>query len=316
MLSVSQIGNLVARDRPMAWVLHDTWAFCGAEHYPNGDADTRFADGYWANNRPHSERGLDLNRMTWQRKRKHWRQPIHLIAPSRWMARQVRRSALMGDWPVTVIPNPLDTPWWGAISREEARQRLGISTKSRVIIFGAIGGDSDPRKGADLFRAALPKVAGHLTETSERPIQLVMFGGHSSTNRFDGIDVRSVGALDDEGLRLHYSAADVMVVPSRQEAFGQTASESLACGTPVAAFAVGGLTDVIEDRVTGRLVSPYSTDALAEGIAWCIEDPHHQFRMSEAARRSAKQWDLVEIGEVFAKTLAKIANATSEERDS
>ena len=307
MLSVAQIGRLSSQQRPVAWFLHDAWAFCGAEHYPNGDADTRFVDGYWAHNRPAGEGGLDLNRLTWERKRKHWRRPIHIITPSRWMAKQVRRSALMRSWPLTVIPNALDTKWWGAMPRNVARLKLGIPMSSRVILFGAIGGNSDPRKGADLLRAALPGVAGHLTESFERRIRLMMFGGRSKQDHIAGIDVHSVGALDDEGLRLYYSAADVMVVPSRQEAFGQTASEALACGAPVVAFAIGGLADIIEDGVTGRLVVPYSPDALAEGIAWCIDDSSRQSRLSEAAKQSARQWDFTMVGETLAATLSGLA---------
>jgi len=85
-LSVAQIGRLAAQHRPIVWLLHDTWAFCGAEHYPHGEIDTRFIDGYRADNRPDGERGPDLNRRTWERKRRHWDTPIQLIAPSMWMA--------------------------------------------------------------------------------------------------------------------------------------------------------------------------------------------------------------------------------------
>lgn len=57
--------------------------------------------------------------------------------------------------------------------------------------------------------------------------------------------------VDDPRLRLLHDAADVMVVPSRQEAFGQSASEAHACGTPVVAFRPGGLTDIVDARGTG-----------------------------------------------------------------
>ena len=77
---------------------------------------------------------------------------------------------------------------------------------------------------------------------------------------------------DDLSLRLLYSAADVMVVPSIQEAFGQTASEAQACGTPVAAFKIGGLLDVVSHKETGYLADPYDPKSLAYGINWIIED--------------------------------------------
>jgi glycosyltransferase involved in cell wall biosynthesis len=288
-LSVAQIGRLTAQHRPVAWLLHDTWAFCGAEHYPHGAIDTRFIDGYRADNRPDGERGPDLNRRTWERKRRHWNTSIQLIAPSRWMADHARRSALMGDWPIKVIPNPLDTDWWGRVSRAQARQQLGIPSHHRIVLFGAVGGERDPRKGADLLRRALPVLAKRLAGDTARPLELLTFGGPAGVERVGGVPVRSVGRLDDEGLRLHYSAADVMVVPSRQDNLPQTAVEPITCGTPVGAFSIGGLPDIIEDRHTGRLTEPFSPEALAEGIAWCIEDDERHAKLSGAARRSARR---------------------------
>jgi glycosyltransferase involved in cell wall biosynthesis len=303
-LSVAQIGRLAAQRRPIAWVLHDTWAFCGAEHYPHGEGDRRFTDGYHRENRPPEERGIDLNRQTWDRKRRHWTSPMQLVAPSRWMAEQVRASALMGDWPVAVIPNPLDVDWWGAIPRTEARQRLGIEPDRRIILFGAFGGERDPRKGADLLRSALPRVVLRLTDMGREPLELVTFGGSLGTGRFGDLPVRSIGRLDDEALRLHYSAADVMVVPSRQDNLPQTAVESIACGTPVVGFRVGGLPDIVEERVTGRLVEPFSPLALAEGITWVLEDAHRSARLSVAARTSSSRWVPSSIAAAYARLLA------------
>ena len=305
--SIAQIGRLLAGPRPVAWVLHDTWAFCGAEHYPSGNSDERFVTGYLPSNRPSWERGIDINRHTWERKRTHWTRPAQLIAPSTWMADEARRSALMADWPVEVIPNPLDVGWWAALPRAEARRRLNLSAAARVILFGAVGGESDPRKGADLLRAALPAVAGRLGDDTSRPLRILTFGGPPGTSAVNGIPVESVGRLDDKGLRLHYSAADVMVVPSRQEAFGQTASEATTAGTPVVAFDVGGLPDIVQDRMTGRLVEPFSVEGLAEAISWVVEDEQRNRELSDAAKRSAERWRSETVGSRYVALVQRLA---------
>jgi glycosyltransferase involved in cell wall biosynthesis len=81
-----------------------------------------------------------------------------------------------------------------------------------------------------------------------------------------------MGRLSDElSLCLLYSAADVVVVPSRQDNLPNTAIEAHACGTPVVAFDVGGLRDVIDHRVTGYLASPFDSDDLARGMRWVLE---------------------------------------------
>ena len=297
MLSIRQIGQL---GRPTAWVLHDTWTFCGAEHYPHGDTDHRFIDGYRRDNRLPGEWGLDVNRRTWERKRRHWNLPIHLVAPSTWMAEQASRSAIAADWPVTVIPNPLDVAWWGGLQRDAAREMLGLAQDVPVLLYGAIGGDKDLRKGADLLFAALERVATHHGLEPREPLQVLTFGGPPGAKRIGPHVVRSVGRLDDEGLRAHYSAADVMVVPSRMDNLPQTAVEAIACGTPVVAFRTGGLPDIVEDGEDGRLVEPFSTVGLAHAIEWVLETPERHQRLSVAARMKAERWQPNRIARRYA----------------
>ena len=80
MLSIADISRIA---KPLVWTLHDMWAFSGAEHCA---WDNRWRDGYRRNNRPKHERGFDLNRWAWQRKRKYWRRPMQIVCPSQWLA--------------------------------------------------------------------------------------------------------------------------------------------------------------------------------------------------------------------------------------
>ena len=61
--------------------LHDQWAFLGAEHHASllPASDRRFVEGYLRGNRPAHERGPDLNRITWERKKRNWRKPITIV---------------------------------------------------------------------------------------------------------------------------------------------------------------------------------------------------------------------------------------------
>jgi glycosyltransferase involved in cell wall biosynthesis len=88
------------------------------------------------------------------------------------------------------------------------------------------------------------------------------------------LPLRFAGRLhDDLSLALAYAAADVVVVPSRLDNLPQSATEALACGTPVVAFRQGGLEDVVEHRVSGWLAQPFNPHHLALGIAWCLNTP-------------------------------------------
>lgn len=311
MMSIQQIGQI---RRPLAWVLHDTWTFCGAEHYPHGDEDRRFVEGYRHGNRVAGERGFDLNRQTWERKRRHWKSPIRLVAPSNWMAQMARRSALACDWPSVVIPNPLEVGWWGGIDRRTARTQLDIPQDVTVLVFGALGGDTDTRKGADLLYAALGRLRRDVAMRGGLGLRVITFGGRRGFRRIGEHEVESVGHLDDEGLRTLYSAADVMVVPSRMDNLPQTAVEAIACGTPVVAFRIGGLEDIVDDYLNGRLADPYSPESLAESINWVLGSEERHRGLATAAGRSAAKWDPAVIASHYGDLISEMLEGPARSR--
>jgi glycosyltransferase involved in cell wall biosynthesis len=257
------------------------WAFCGAEHYTE---KFRWRDGYTRHNRPSYEHGFDLNRWAWQSKKKHWKTPMHIVAPSHWLADCVRESLLMRDWPVTVIPNAIDTERWQPIVQKQARELLHLPPNVPLLLFGAIGGIQDSRKGFDLLQAALFNLRCQIPE-----LELLVFGQLSPLKHLDlGFPINYSGHLhDDVSLRLLYSAADVMVIPSRQDNLPNTGLEALACGTPVVAFNTGGLPDIVEHQKTGYLAKAFDTEDLALGIQWVLSGPDHCAKLSSNARKDA-----------------------------
>lgn len=265
MLSIADIGRI---QKPIVWTLHDMWAFCGAEHYTE---DERWRDGYRVYNRPAYESGFDLNRWTWARKLKHWQQPMEVVTPSKWLSNCVVESALMRNWPVSVVANPIDTARWKPIDKLFSRELLGLPPNVPLLLFGAMGGSQDPRKGFDLLLKALEHLRDDL---SAQNMELVVFGQNAPTSALNlGFPIHYTGHLyDDFSLCALYSAADVVVVPSRQESFGQTASESLACGTPVVAFSSTGLLDIVEHQRNGYLAKPFDSGDLAKGITWVFSN--------------------------------------------
>ena len=279
MLSVGEIGAL---QKPVVWTLHDMWAFCGAEHLVADEAQARFRNGYRSDNRRTGESGLDLNRWVWERKRRCWKRPMTIVCPSGWLAQCARDSALLREHRIETIPLPIDTTAWRPVDRGISRDILGVAKDSRVVLFGAIGGTQEFHKGGDLLFAALQS----LPPIADRTTEVLVFGQTQPKNppRLP-FPMRYLGVFgDDVSLRLVYSAADVVVVPSRQDNFPQTALEAQACGTPVAAFDVGGLRDIIDDRITGYLARPFDPQDLARGISWVLEDDSRRATLGAAAR--------------------------------
>lgn len=284
-LSVEEIGRL---GRPIVWTQHDMWTFCGAEHYSD---DRRYIDGYDAAARPSYEDGPDVNRRTWRRKQRAWRRPMHLVCPSRWLAECARQSALARDWPIAVIPNPLDLDTFRPVDQEMARALIGLPAGVPIVLFGAIGGGADRRKGLDLLTDALRRLRAEHGEGRLRELRVVVFGQSRPAEPLDvGFPVHYAGHLhDDLSLRLHYAAADVMVVPSRQENLPQSATEPMACGTPVVAFRIGGLPDIVDHGQTGYLAEPLDPASLATGIDWILSDSTRRQQLGAAGRARAER---------------------------
>jgi glycosyltransferase involved in cell wall biosynthesis len=282
MLSISNIGRL---RKPVVWTLHDMWPFCGAEHYTE---DNRWREGYMRNNRPSYEGGVDLNRWTWNRKRKNWLRPMHIVSPSHWLAHCARESVLFRGWPISVIPNVLDTAMYQPLDRQFCRQALGLPLNQQIILFGALGGANDPRKGYELLEVALARLA---TRVDVKNVLCVVFGQsapqHPPALPFP---TRWMGHIhDDATLALLYNAADVMVVPSRQENLPQTATEPQACGCPVVAFDCTGFRDAVVHRETGYLARAFDTEDIAEGLLWILKDAALRDELGRAARARALQ---------------------------
>lgn len=285
-ISIKEIAGL---PYPKVWTLHDMWPFLGAEHV---SYDKRFIHGYLRDNRPSGDSGIDWSRHTWRRKHKHWHIPMHVVAPSNWMRDQARASSIMHQWTVTTIPNPISADVWFPESKPEARQRLGLPDHGPLLLASALGGLFQKVKGGDLLHKALTDL---LTLSGEGRNRLGIIALGAKESRRTGFEdlpltIFNLGRVrDDSVLRDAYSAADVTAVPSRVESFSQVAAESIACGTPVVAFGVGGLLDVVDDGKTGRLVEPFNTFEFAAAVHQILEEAQQGNALGSNAARAVRE---------------------------
>lgn len=299
-LGVDQLGAIRT---PVVWTLHDMWAFTGGMNYDEEGDSARWRTGFTRANRPDDGMRWDLERWVWERKRRHWRRPWHIVTPSRWLADLARDSALLRDWPITVIPNALDTEVFAPRPQGAARRRLGLPTDVPVIGI-ALGSDlSDPRKGFDLLVEALAHV--RVPE-----VHLIVIGRAEQPSAWSPTlpPTHWLGFLSDVQLVDAYNAADLIVVPSRQDNLPQTATEPQACGVPVVAFRTGGLPDAVIDGVTGALAEPGDPLSLAERISWVLADSARRQSLGDAARaRAVELWSYPVIGSRYADHLSHVA---------
>lgn len=287
-----QIETLPKFKKPIVWTLHDMWAFTGGCHY--SESCDRYLDACGACPQLHSTKDADISRWIWQRKAQAWQNlNLTLVTPSHWLAECAKSSSLFQNYPVKVIANGLDADLYKPLDRPQVRDSLNLPQNKQLVLFGAMQGTEDRWKGFGLLVPALQSLS---KSGWQDKIELVVFGSSQAESPIDvGFKIHYLGRLDDDILSKVYAAADVMVVPSRYEAFGQTASEALACGTPVVGFNVTGLKDIVDRHQNGYLAEPYDSEDLARGIAWVLEDTERHQKLCRSARLKVEQKFTLEV---------------------
>lgn len=248
--------------------LHDMNYFTGGCH--NSFGCERFTQSCGCCPQLGSSSGRDLSRSVWRRKARTYAalpaERTRFIADSESIASDARRSSILRRFEVRTIYYGLDTAIFAPQPREVCRRALGLPADGPVVLFGAAN-LYDPRKGFSVLLEALKRLA------PGRMIRLLTFGRGESPAPLP-FPVEHFGFVGNERLQAAlYNAADLFVIPSLSEPFGQTCLEAMACGLPVVGSRVGGIPEMIEDGVTGRLVPPGDAAALSAAIGELLPSP-------------------------------------------
>ena len=198
---------------------------------------------------------------------------------------------------IEVTPCGVDLSLFRPLDQKQARDRLGLNGENVFLYVGRL----EPLKGLDL----LLQIAAQL-DTCQKVLVLVVGGDANDGRDTDRLRnmakslkvedlVHFVGRVDQRDLPVYYSAADVCIVPSYYESFGLAALESMACGTPVVAARVGGLSSVVQHGRTGYLKPWRCPESFANSLEMIIFSDTLQQSMGLAARKRAQEmgWEQV-----------------------
>lgn len=298
-----RIEDLATINKPIVWSLHDMWPFTGGCHF-TGDCD-RYKDQCGACPVLGSAKERDLSRGIFLAKKKTVKKigaNIFPVGVGQWVSDCARNSSVLGDRTIYTIPNPIDTDCFAPVDRLLARELLKLPKDKKLVLFGAVRADSQPRKGFSQLVDALNVLPG------KDKLELLVFGCSRPREVPNcGFNIHFFGHLyDDISLRLLYSAADVMVVPSRQESFGQTATEAMACGIPVVAFGATGLLDIVDHKINGYLAHPFDSLSLASGIDWVLQSTEYSALAENAREKVLRCFDDGIVAMLYAELYKKI----------
>lgn len=300
-IKIEDIGKIKNK---IVWRLADYWPLTGGCYY-FGKCQ-RYMTGCGKCPKLGSEKEEDLSHEVWLRKEKAWKNMnMTIVVPTPQMKQIVEKSTLLKGRKVFVIPNGLDLTEFYPINKKTARESLDIPLDKKVILYGATNAISDPRKGFSLLLQALQ----YLSKKHKLEYYFVIFGADPVKLNLD-IPYKIMGYVNDHNiLQTLYSAADVMVVPSLEEAFGQTVTEAMACSTPVISFQETGPADIIEHKKTGYLAKYADFKDLSNGIEWIFEDSLRLNMLSNNAKNEVIcTYDIKIIAAQYKKLYRKISN--------
>ena len=284
MLSLKGIRKILNTGKPVVWTMHDIWpatAIChltlDCRNFETQCAHCRLLPGNGSTN--------DLSTQIWKRKQQMLNdRQITFVTCSQWLAGEAQKSALLKGQRVVSIPNPIDTHIYTPKDKQQARQRVGLPTEGRIILF-ASQRVTNLNKGMGYLLEACRLLAEQYPEKKE-DITVAILGGHAE--EIEGqLPFRTcpLGYVNDEQRIVDiYNAADVFVLPSLSENLPNTIMEAMACGVPSVGFRIGGIPEEIDHQQNGYVADYCSSEDLARGIWWTLYEADH-----EAVRKACLQ---------------------------
>ena len=272
-------------DKLAVFTLRDMWCLTGHCAYSYDCERWRFGCGKcpYPNEHPRIKRdGTSIE--WWLKNRVYRRSNIIFVSPSTWLI-SLAKESLINRFTIKHIPNGVDTDIYRPLDPKQCRALLGIPTGKHVLMIAAINLEAH-RKGGDLLINALQSLPRSLKAESVLIALGSNAGGIFAENA--GIQTLDLGYVSNDRLKaIAYSAADLFILPTRADNLPLVLQESLACGTPLVSFAVGGVPDLVRPGITGYLAEPENSNDLCKGIVQLLDDEALRSHMSEWCRSIA-----------------------------
>ncbi len=264
--------------KPIIWTLLDMNPFtggchfsCGCEKYISACKNCPQLQGTKNSNNSFRDQQFKMAHLIGQA-------PI-IAAPSKWLLECSSQSRLFGTLKNILMPSSLDLSIFKPLDKSLCRAALNLPQDKKIVLFVSYGIENK-RKGFDLLLDAIKQI-------NRADIHLCAIGSFNP-----GSDSKSGGTFlgkiyDERLMALAYAAADVFLLPSREDNLPNTMLESLACGTPVIAFPIGGIPDVIVTGSNGILANELSSTSLSCALTDFFEDKY-KFNREEISKNAGE----------------------------
>ena len=306
MLSLNDIRKILQSGKPVVWTMHDMWPCTGICHH------ARECDKYHqeCHHCPYIYKGgskKDLSNQVFKKKKELYQlAPITFITCSQWLKGRAGQSALLNGHTIVDIPNPINTGLFKPQNTVAARNRMGLPTDKKLILFGSVK-VTDKRKGIDYFIESCKLLAEKHPELKEE-LGVVVYGKNSE--QLKPLIPFQVFPLDfissDKDLVNVYNAVDLYVTPSLEENLPTTIMEAMACGVPCVGFNVGGIPEMIDHLHNGYVAEYKSAEDLANGVIWTLNESEYRTLSEEACRKAVSNYSESTVAKKYIDVYNKI----------
>lgn len=293
-VSIAEIAQI---EKPVVWTVRDMWPFTALCHYTL--ECEHYKTGCKTCPALRTVPSKSLSSKIFQSKAKHYHSNHKWVAISHWLAEMAAQSPL-APHSISVIHNAIDANRFFPIEQIAARKKLGWPANQKIVLTGSMG-LQDKWKGHDLLESAFK---------NQTTFKLAVFGNTDKLSAESHALISfDLGVLNTEQLKVAYSAADVFVAPSRQEAFGKTIAEAMACATPAVAFNATGPKDLIDHQQTGYLAKPFDVTNLSSGIQWALENNAQNVLGKKGRQKIVEQFSPGRIARHYIKLYHELMNS-------
>ncbi len=285
LLSLKNIQKILDAGKPVVWTMHDMWPCTGICHY-SGEC-TRYQRE--CDSCPFVHGGTSTKDLSWKvfhKKQKLYEEAnITFVTCSQWLKKVASQSSLLLGKRIESIPNPINTNFFKPGNKQQARTRCKLPQDKKLILFGSAK-ITDKRKGIDyligasqLLTEKYPAykdqlaivVFGKQSQQLEELLPFPVYPLHYVNNEHDLVDI--------------YNAVDLFLIPSLEDNLPNTIMEAMACGTPCVGFHTGGIPEMIDHLHNGYVANYKSTEDLANGIHWTLDESEYALLSEQAARK-------------------------------
>lgn len=280
--------NKIACEAPIVWTLHDMWSFTGhcgysydCEKWKSGCGKCSYKDEY-------PNIGFDRTKALWKKKKELYTDlELNIITPSKWLASCIKESPLLKKNNIKVINNGIDISVFKPKDKSKAKKQFGISEDQKTIMICAENANSI-RKGFYLLIDILK-----ILDKINKNLHLLTIGNGSIhlLENLKNIKIHNLGKINKISRLVDcYNAADLLLFPTLADNLPNVLVESISCGTPCVSFDVGGCKEIIQEKKTGVLVTPFNIDKFAAKTNELLKDKNQLNELSITSRAFAEKY--------------------------